>query len=98
MHVHAGEQQRLAQERAGDDAAAGYQRGNRLAAPADLLMHEFGRRGDLGIGPDRPVAVIQVERGDDRGQVDIRLPVRVQRADIAPVGLTLGAGGDAGAW
>ena len=91
MHMHAGEQQRLAQERPGDDAAAGHQRGDRLAAAADLLMHELGRRGDLGIGPDRPVAIVQIERRDDRRQVDIGFPVGIQRADVAPVGLPFGA-------
>jgi hypothetical protein len=96
MDVDAGEQQRLAQERAGDDAAAGNQRGDRLAAAADFLVDEFGGGRDLGVGPDRPVAIVEIQRRDDGGEVDVGFPVRVERADVAPVGLAFGAGGDAG--
>jgi hypothetical protein len=49
-------------------------------------VDELGRRRDLAIGPDRPVAVVEVEIRDDAGQVDIGLPIGVDRADIAPVG------------
>ena len=57
------------------------------AAPAVLVVHELRRRRDLAVGPDRPVAVVEVERRHDVGQVDVRLPVGVDRADVAPVGL-----------
>ena len=95
MHVHAVEQQGAAQECPRNDAAAGHQRGNRLAAPAVLVVHELGRRGDLGIGPDWPVAVVQIERRRHRGQIDIRLKIRIDRPDIPPIQLLLGCGTNA---
>ncbi len=33
------------------------------AAPAVLVVDELRRRRELGIGPDRPVAVVEVELG-----------------------------------
>ncbi len=86
MQMNAGEQQRMAQRRAGDDAAAGDERRDPDAAPAVHVVDELGRRRDLRIGPDRPVAVVEIELRDDVGQVDVRLPIGVERADVAPVG------------
>ena len=42
-------------------------------------------------------AVGGIERGNEVGQVDVGLPVGVDRADVAPVGLRLGTGANAGA-
>ncbi len=50
-------------------------------------MDEFRRRRDLAIGPDRPAAIVEVEVGNDVGQVDIGGPIGVDRSDIAPIGL-----------
>jgi hypothetical protein len=44
-------------------------------------VHEFGRRSDLGEGPDRPVAVVEVERRPEIGQVDVGFPLGVDRPD-----------------
>ena len=52
-----------------------------------LVVHELCRRRDLAIGPDRPLAVVEIERGNHVGQIDIRLPVGVERADVAPIRL-----------
>ena len=96
MDVDAREQQRVAQGGAGDDAAARDQRAHGLAAPALLVVHELGRRGDLGIGPDRPVAVVQVEGRDDPGEVHVGIEIGVDRAGVAPIILGLVLGLDAG--
>ncbi len=97
MHPHAGEQQRFAQRRAGDDTAARYQRGGGQTAAADLVVHEFRRWRDLAKSPDRPVAVVQIELRHDIGQVDIGGPIGIDRADVAPIGGRLGVRADAGA-
>ena len=96
MHAHAGEQQRTRDRRAGNDAAARHQRRDRDAAPAVDVVHELGRRRDLAVGPDRPGAVVEIEVGDDVGQVDVGRPIGVDRADVAPVDVRLLAGDDAG--
>ena len=56
MRPHAGEQQRPRNRRPGNDAASRDQRRNGDAAPAVDVMDEFGGRGDLAIGPERPSA------------------------------------------
>ena len=66
------------------------------AAPAVDVMHELRRRRDLAIGPDRPAAIVEVEIGNDVGQVDVGVPIGVDRADVAPVGLGLLARAHAG--
>ena len=65
------------------------------AAAALEIVDELGRRGELDIGPDRPALVVEIERRDDVGEVDVGLPVGVDRADVAPVGFLLGAGAHA---
>ena len=95
VHQDAGEEQRLVDLRAGDDAAAADERARRHAAPAVLVMDELCRRRDFGIGPDRPLAVVEIEGRREVGEVDIGLPERIDRADVAPVGLGLGAGAHA---
>ena len=57
-----------------------------LAAPPFPVVHELGRRRDLRKGPDRPVAIVEVELRHHVGQVDIGLPIGVERADVAPIG------------
>ena len=59
------------------------------AAPAVDVVDEFRRRRDLAVGPDRPGAIVEVEVGDDVGQVDIGRPIGVDRADVAPVDVRL---------
>ena len=59
-------------------------------------MHEFRRRLQFGVGPDRPVAIVEIEFGFDVSQVDVGLPIGVDRTDVAPIGLALGARTDAG--
>ncbi len=63
-----------------DDAVARDQRVHRRAAPAVEIVHELGRRRDLGKGPDRPVAIVEIELRADVGEIDIGLPVGVHRA------------------
>ena len=61
-------------------------RGDGHAAPPDLVMHELRRRGHLAIGPDRPFLVIEVEVGHHIREIDIGLEIRIDGADIAPIG------------
>ena len=65
------------------------QRRDREAAAAVDVMDEFRRRRDLPIGPDRPAAIVEVEIGNDVGQVDVGGPIGVDGSDVAPVGLGL---------
>ena len=51
---------------------------------------------DLAVGPDRPGAIVEVELGDDVGQVDVGLPIGVDRPDVAPIDLRLFGVDDAG--
>ena len=88
VNVRAGEQQRPLDRRTGDDAAA-RQEGIGHLCPLAVVMDHFGRRGDLGIGPDRPVLVVQVKLRPGMREVDIGGPIGVQRAHIPPVGLGL---------
>ena len=84
---HVGEEQRAPHRRATDDAAARHQRVDRHAAPAIVVEHELGRRQLLLVGPDRPVAVVQVELGRDVTSAPCSPPSTHRRADVAPVGL-----------
>jgi hypothetical protein len=52
-------------------------------------MDELRRWLQFGIGPDRPLAVVNIEFGRHIGQVDIRLPIGVDGSDIAPIGFIL---------
>jgi hypothetical protein len=87
FHAHVGEEERLAHERAGDDAAAGDHGIDGHAAPTLLIEHEFGRRLVQLVGPDGPVLVVDVELRPDMHQLEVGLVIRVQRADVAPVAL-----------
>ncbi len=86
MHARAGRQQRPLERAARDDAIARDQRVDGRAAPPLEIMHELGRRGDLGKGPDRPVAIVEIELRHDVGEVDIGLPIGIDGAHVAPVG------------
>ena len=66
IDVHAGEKQGAAQRSAGYDASSGDERSHRLSAPAILIVNKFGGRRDLGIGPDRPCAIVKIEFGEQR--------------------------------
>ena len=73
--------------------------------PAKTRRSRAGRRRhgrtwpgrDLGIGPKRPAAVIEIQLRHYIGQVDIGFPIGVHGSDIAPIGLVLVAGAHAGA-
>jgi hypothetical protein len=88
-HLDAGEQQAAPRGRARDDAVVRDERRDRRAAPPVLVVHELRRGGDDRVGPDRPLAVIEVEAGDGIGEVQVRLEIGVERADVAPVFLDL---------
>ena len=60
----------------------------RPSAPL-FAEHELRRRQIRLIGADRPVIVVQVEQRIDRDQIDVRFVVGVERADVAPVGVSL---------
>ncbi|PAV92443.1 hypothetical protein WR25_20465 [Diploscapter pachys] len=81
--------------RARHDAIARNQARHRRPAPALFVMDELGGWGDLRIGPDGPFVVVDVELRDDIGEVDIGLPIGVDRADVAPIGGGLLAGAHA---
>ena len=49
-------------------------------------MQELGRRQLRLVGPDRPVGVVQVEQWLGGREVDIGVPVGVDRSHVAPVG------------
>ncbi len=59
---------------------------DRHAAPVVVVEHEFRRWQLLLVGPDRPVAVVQVELRHDVRELHVGFPVGVDRADVAPVG------------
>ena len=86
VHPRLREQHR-ALDRAADDAAARDQRLDRDPAPVAEVVHELGRRQLRLVGPDRPAGVVQVELRDGGGEVDVGVPVGVDGADVAPVGL-----------
>ena len=68
LHAHLGEQQRAPHRGAADDAAAGHQRVDGLAAPAVVVEHELRRRQrrcSLRIGQ---AVVVQVQLGQRRAR------------------------------
>ena len=85
VQVHPGREDRAAHGRARDDHAGAHHRVERVARAALVLEDELGRRQRLGPGQDRPLAVVEVEDRVDRDQVHVRVVVRVQRSDVAPV-------------
>ena len=91
----AGEQQRVVHVRSGDDRVARDQRLNRLPTAPLVVVDELRGRGELGVRPDRPLVVVEVEGRQELGEVDVGLPERVDRADVAPVRLGLEAVHDA---
>ena len=86
MHPHAREQHR-AVHRTRDDAAARHHRLDGRAAAVGLVVHELGWRQLHLVGRDGPARVVEVEQRVGGGQVDVGVPVRVDRAHVAPVGL-----------
>ena len=62
---------------------------------AGILEDELRRRQPVGRHQDRPVGVVEVEDRVGRDQVHVRVVVRVERPDVAPVAaLALGDPGD----
>ncbi len=59
-------------------------------------MDELGRRRQLGIGPQRPFAIVEIQVRHDVGQIDVGFPIGVHRSDVAPVGFLLVLGAHAG--
>ncbi len=97
MNMDAGEQQGTTDRGAGNDAASGNQRGDRLAAPLLLVVNELGGRRDFGMGPDRPGSVVKIELGQDIGEVDIGRPIGIQRSHVPPIAARILVRSDAGA-
>jgi hypothetical protein len=97
VHARPRRQQRPLERTTRDDAVARDERVHRGAATAFEIVHELRGRRDLGIGPDRPVAIVEIELRVDVGEVDIGLPVGVDRAHVAPIGDFLIRRTDAGA-
>ena len=60
MDVRAGEQQRPLHD-APETMQPPDRRESVTSAPLAVVMDHLRRRGDLGIGPDRPLLVVQVE-------------------------------------
>src|ERR1700720_3126343 len=48
-------------------------------------MDELRRRGDFGVGPDRPGAIVEVKFRQDVGKINIGRPIRIQRSHVPPV-------------
>ncbi|CCC96390.1 protein of unknown function [Azospirillum baldaniorum] len=89
VDAHLAEQQRILHQRAGDDAAARHQAVHRHAAPVLVVEDELRRGQLLLVGEDRPLAVVHVELRRDVAEVEVGLPIGVDGADVAPVGLRL---------
>jgi hypothetical protein len=87
IHAHPVRQHRPVQAAARDDDARRDQAVGRDADAGALLVaeHELRRRIVVHAGADLPPAVVHVELGLDGDQIHLRLPVRVDRADVAPV-------------
>ncbi len=85
---HCGEKNHRAfDSRAGNDAPAGYQGIDSLAAPAFIVEYEFCRWMLGLVGPDRPAPVIQIEFRFHRTEFHVGFPVGIHCAHVAPVGL-----------
>src|SRR6266850_2408984 len=97
MDVHASEEQRATQRRAGYDASSGDKRSHRLSAPALVIVDKFGGRRDFSIGPDRPCAIVKIKLRQDISEIDVGGPVGVDGSHVSPVGARIIAGPDAGA-
>src|SRR5712675_3203229 len=96
MDVHASEEQRATQRRAGYDASSGDKRTHGLSAPALLIVNKFGGRRDFRIGPDRPLAIVKIKLRQDISEIDVSGPVGVDGSHVSPVGSRIVAGPDAG--
>ena len=59
--MNTGEKQALQDIGTRDDAAAGDHGGDRGAAPVLFIMNELGRRRHFGVGPEWPIAGVDVE-------------------------------------
>lgn len=86
MGTHPGVQKALVQLRPGYDTATGDHGRNGNPPAVFLVVNELRRWGQFRIGPDRPALIVEVEFGLEIGQVDIGLPERVDRSDVAPIG------------
>ena len=86
MHAHLREQH-AAEDRSRHDASAGDQRLDRHAAPVVPVVYKLRRRQLRLIGRDRPAPVVHVQHRIGGGQVDVRIPIRIDGAHIAPVRL-----------
>src|ERR1022692_4293075 len=60
------------------------------SAPASFPVYKLCWGGDLPVGPDRPVYVIEIERWNHVGELDVGFPEGIDRPDVAPVSLRLG--------
>src|SRR6185312_1071900 len=87
MYAHASSQHRIAHPSAGEDRSAGDDRVDGLAAALVLIEGELRGRVGIAVGPQRPLAVIEIQRRFDGAQIHIGFPVSLDRADVAPVGL-----------
>ena len=96
IDVHPGEKQGAAQCGAGYDASSRDKRSHRLSAPLLLIVNKFGGRRDLRMGPDRPCAVVNIELGDDVGEVNVGGPVGIHGSHVPPIGPWVVVGSDAG--
>ena len=86
VHVDAGRENRAAHGSARHDDARAHHRVHRHAGASVLLEDELRGRQRFGPGEDRPVLVVEIEDRVDRDQVHVRVVVRVERSDVAPVG------------
>src|SRR5215475_7581417 len=71
---------------AGEDAAAGDDGVDRVAAAILVVERELGGRIGVARGPKGPLAVVEVERGAHGPEVHVRLVVRVEGPHVSPIG------------
>src|ERR1035438_12554 len=90
VHLHAAEQHGIPHGAARENAAAGADGVDGLAAAVFVVEGEFGGRLRIASGAQGPFPVIKIERGLHRAQVHIGVVVGVDGADVAPVSGRIG--------
>src|ERR1700733_2155508 len=92
---HTSEKQAATDICAGDDAITRDQRRHREAPASINIMDKFGGRHDLCVSPKGPTAVIKIKLWHDIREIDIGLPIGIDRTNITPIGVAFAAGANA---
>src|SRR5580693_3954863 len=87
MKSYAAAQDRVSHHSARKNRAAGDDRIDRLSAAAQLVENKLGGSVRITGCAQRPLAIVEVQRGRHRAQIHVRVVVGVYGSDIAPVRL-----------